>query len=136
MAFDWYDYLSLSGDLLAGHQSVTTYHDACWRTVVSRSYYAVFQLALAHCNARGDALWRRITSESRNRDQVRGLHDQVIAWFQRSSAPAEIAIGRRLLALKDMRIVADYRCLSDCSRRQAEIAYREAQSLIQEIQSG
>lgn len=122
MPFDWTNYMGFARELAIAHAVVTQYPEACWRTVVSRSYYAAYGLAAAYYMANGGpaAVARPDT----------GMHERVIDWFRRRPTRAERLVATRLQRLKRRRLDADYREHRHCGEAEAMSAYAEASRLL------
>jgi len=94
--FQWILYLTLARELLtlAENKSVTDI-ESCYRSVISRAYYAAFGVAKNHLISIGV----RIPREK--------AHAFVIKQFQDNIRNYQV-IGNRLLTLRDLRNNADY----------------------------
>jgi len=137
MSFDWSHYLYLSGDLLHRHSDVTTYDSACWRTIISRSYYAALHVAKAYCVRTDKRLWARVERAARHERQ-RGdgplrSHSLIDDWFEKRDNAPENEAADILRTLREARTRADYEAGEDISMRDAEAAYGQAKEIIEEM---
>lgn len=131
MSFDWRQFLLLSGDLLNGHQKVTEHQDACWRTVISRSYYAALHTAQSYCEEKDNRRLRKIRHDAgQGRDVPGRSHDIVLQWFEESRNKPEREAADTLRTLKAERVKADYHADKAISATTAQAAYEQAKELI------
>ena len=131
--FDWSDYLSLSVELLQGHGKVTHHPLACWRTVVSRSYYAAFHVAEVYGRTNGGGKrWKRLQHQWGG-DPNKEVHEFVRQWFVQSPNDEEKKLGAKLYDLRDKRKEADYKGWVSISEEDAEWAREVAHQIIEEL---
>ena len=95
MSFDWSNYLLLAQYLKATADN-TPSSEACYRSVVSRAYYAVY------CLARNFA--RNVDDKEFCANEHRALQEH----FQKSPHPTRRKLGNQLKKLHQHRIHADY----------------------------
>ena len=94
--FDWADYLKLAQELSGRSE------EACQRSAISRSYYALFNLALNWLFLRQRTLYSSVHS------QPSSLHQALWQAFIGASDPVWIDIGVLGFRLRDFRNRADY----------------------------
>jgi len=98
MSFDWNDYITLARKLLY-ETNKGPIEEAYNRSVISRSYYAVF------CISRVKA---ELESYRPRNPGDRGVHEKVISYYKNSSKKEEKRIGKLLDVLRRERNKADY----------------------------
>ncbi len=126
--FDWSDYLDLSKELLTTHAAVTGHKLACWRTVVSRAYYAAFHVAADYCRTKHQRKLGRLNNDYPGRD-----HDNVCQCLADSRNEEENRIGSWLSGLKMERKDADYRASDEFDRDRAEMACLSADKIVKTL---
>lgn len=98
MNFKWGDYLQLANELCSNRSD--TLSEAYDRTIISRSYYAVYNAAAKVIEKReGTIDWSSVPNS----------HQYVINKFLKSEDESEKEIGQQLDMLKKERKRADYR---------------------------
>lgn len=136
MNFDWSDYLSLSGDLLSGHDKVTTHQAACWRAIASRSYYAAFHMAQDYCRQSGGGKrWDQLERKFSRNDDTGMSHEIVRRWFVESKIDEEKQIGAWLFDLKLTRKDADYVAQKQINESTAAWAHGQATEIIESLKA-
>lgn len=123
--FDWPDYLGLSHELLANHETATVHKLACWRTIVSRAYYAAFHVADNYCKRKYMGRLRNLDRQYPGRD-----HDNVRQCLVDSTNDEETNIGSWLGSLKMERKDADYTAEQEFDEDRAEMACLSADKIV------
>jgi len=98
MRFEWRSFATVAGELLDSHGD-SHVPEACFRTAISRAYYAVFCTASEHLQAEGTQIPRSAKAHSIVRKQ-----------FEASNDMSRRSIGSALKRLGGLRHQADYDC--------------------------
>lgn len=122
MSFDWKYYLDLAGELIQFNKPNLT--EACNRTSISRSYYAVFGIAKKLLAEKGEI----IPSEN--------VHQFVREKFNGSPKSVEKRIGGNLGKLWLERKEADYEESATIDKKRAETSQLMASRVLPLVQKG
>ena len=122
MTFKWENYLKIADELNI-HAKTHVSAEACFRSAISRSYYAVY------CKARNRLLSEGFVFNT-DRDS-NGKHKQVSDEFKLSGDTIRIKIGVDLKRLRRYRNDADYKDnFPDILEKQSKYALKTASRII------
>ena len=124
MSFGWEFYFDLAGELAKIQPSNPGLSEACYRSSISRSYYAVFNLAKKWLILRGEIIPAEKT------------HQYVRDQFRESCRRVEKKIGDDLRRLWSERKDADYEEDVTVDKNRADTAYELSKRLLPLIQKG
>ena len=121
MSFNWLNYLTLAEHLM-DHVTSLPDEEACYRSIVSRAYYAVY------CQIRNYVQDTDGTIFSHN------PHSELQNYLQKHPHCLRKSIGNRLEMLRDHRNQADYdNQLQGSIRRKAGLALKLARKITQTL---
>ncbi len=105
MSFNWTDFLQFATNLLNGYKYLgKVTHESVYRTVINRSYYAIFkQIEDYLVNTKGITLPQRDSKGKRL-----GSHERVIYYLKNCAIAQKMQLDQLLSRLKSKRLEADY----------------------------
>lgn len=128
MHFDWDEYLNLAKELSK------TNSDACYRSSISRAYYAAYCRAASFVREpRHGGFLQTLPPLPPRRTAPWGVHEQV--WMKLKKVYKGYSIGDEGLTLKAARTNADYEANTRIDLSKVEIAIQTSERLIAELKS-
>lgn len=121
MSFDWKTYLSVS-EALVKYQ-ITGLEEACWRSAISRAYYAVFGTASSYLKSHGTTI-PAIDTHKFLRNEFKNSPDNI-----------KKKIGYHLDRLWKDRKDADYNGTISINNQRAQLSHQMAVRILQDLKS-
>ena len=129
MSFNWLEYQEISDDILASAKT-SPFVEACYRAAISRSYYAVFNIAKKFVVRNYNSKLQSIRTHYKTMKKSIGSHEIHIQVFEQSTDRTEKKIGTELKRLKNMRVQADYEASPNIQEDDAILQFVETEDTL------